>query len=57
MKDIHGKDTEYAVVSGLRPDTQYKVGVASLSNDIESNTVFNEEKLKTRKFYEDNVIG
>ena len=59
IKDIHDKDTECAIVTGLRPDTKYRVGVASLSLDIQSNTVFSEEKLKTRKFYEDgnNVIG
>ena len=48
IKDIHNKDTEYALVSGLTPDIQYRVGVASLSADIESNTVFDEEILKTR---------
>ena len=56
IKDIHDKDTDYATVSGLSPDTQYTVGVASLSNDIESNTVFSLEKLKTRKFFEDGNI-
>ena len=56
IQDIHDKDTEYAIVTGLSPDTQYRVCVASLSNDIESNTVFSEEKLKTRKFYEDSNI-
>ena len=56
IKDIHDKDTECAIVSGLSPNTQYRVGVASLSNDIESNTVFSEEKLKTRKFYENGNI-
>ena len=59
MEDIYDEDTECATVSGLRPDTQYRVGVASLSNDIESNTVFSDQKCTTRKFFENcnNVIG
>ena len=49
IKDIHDKDTEYVVVSGLNHKTQYRVGVGSISTDIESNTVFMEDNVEMRK--------
>ena len=51
IKNIHDRDTECAVIGCLTPDMQYRIGVAAFSADIETNTVFNDESLKTRKCF------
>ena len=49
ISDVHDKDTESLTVTGLNPDTNYRVGVASLSSDTESYTVFMKKLCKMRK--------
>ena len=56
IKDIHDCDLEMAIISGLKPETVYKVGIASVSSGIESNLAFSEEKVKLRKFIRNNLF-
>ena len=43
------QNDEQMIISGLKPDTQYRIGVASLSSDTESNTVFRKDVYRMRK--------
>ena len=56
IKDIHDCDLEMAIISGLKPETVYRVGIASVSSGIESNLAFSEEKVKLRKFIRNNLF-
>ena len=49
IKDIHDGDLDKAVISGLKPETEYRVGITSVSSGIESNIVFSEGQIKMRK--------
>ena len=43
------QNDESLIISGLKPDTQYRIGVASLSSDTESNIVFRKDVYRMRK--------
>ena len=49
IKDIDGGNTESAFISGLKPETTYRVGIKSVSSRAESKQVFSDHKLITRK--------
>ena len=48
IKDIHGNQ-DSLVISGLRPDKKYRIGITSLSSETESKLVSFEEHHKMRK--------
>ena len=56
IKDIHDSNLDMAVISGLKPETIYRVGLTSVSSGIESNLAFSEEKVKLRKFIRNNLF-
>ena len=49
IKDISKEIEESAVISGLKPETEYRVGITSVSLRTESKLVFSEHKIKLRK--------
>ena len=49
MKDIDGGNTESAFISGLKPETSYRVGVTSVSSRTQSKQVFCDHQLSMRK--------
>ena len=49
IKDIHDGDLDKVVISGLKPETEYRVGITSVSSRIESNIIFSEGQIKMRK--------
>ena len=49
IKDIDGGNTESAFISGLKPETTYRVGVTSVSSGTESKQVFCDHKVSMRK--------
>ena len=49
VKDIHDMNQVSAIISGLKPETMYRVGITSVSSGIESNQVFSKEQLRMRK--------
>ena len=49
IKDIVGGNTESAFISGLKPETTYRVGVTSVSSGTESKQVFCDQQLSMRK--------
>ena len=42
-------NTESAIISGLKPDTEYRVGISSVSTTNESELVYSEGQLRMRK--------
>ena len=50
IKDINGGNTESAFISGLKPETSYRVGVTSVSSGIESKQVCCDSEIRTRMF-------
>ena len=51
VKDIHDRNEESVVISGLKPGKVYKVGISSVSSGTKSELVSSEEKIKLRKLY------
>ena len=49
VKDIHDLNQVSAVISGLKPETMYRVGITSISSGIESKIVYSEQQIKMRK--------
>ena len=49
IKDIHDGNLELALISGLKPETEYRVGITSISSGIESNLVPSEGLIRMRK--------
>ena len=49
VKDIHDGKQESVVISGLKPDKIYRIGITSVSSDTESKLVFQEQQIKMRK--------
>ena len=49
VKDIHDGKQESVVVSGLKPDKRYRIGITSVSSETESKIVFFDHQLKMRK--------
>ena len=49
IKDIDG-NVESAFISGLKPETTYRVGVTSVSTGTESKQVFCDSEIRTRMF-------
>ena len=49
IKAIHDGKQESVVVSGLKPDKRYRIGITSVSSETESKLVFHEHQLKMRK--------
>ena len=49
VKDIHDMNQVSTVISGLKPETMYRVGITSVSSGIESKIVYSEQQIKMRK--------
>ena len=49
VKDINDMNQVSAVISGLKPETMYRVGITSVSSGIESKIVYSEQQIKMRK--------
>ena len=49
IKDIDGGNTESAFISGLKPETSYRVGVTSVSSRTHSKQVFCDYKVSMHK--------
>ena len=49
VKAIHDGKQESVIISGLKPDKRYRIGITSVSTDNESKLVFHEHQLKMRK--------
>ena len=49
IKDIHGCNLKETIISGLRPETEYRVGITSISVKTESNIVLSEQQIRMRK--------
>ena len=49
IKDIDGGNTESAFISGLKPETTYRVGVTSVSSRTHSKQVFCDHQISMRK--------
>ena len=56
IKDIHDSNLDMAFVSGLKPETVYRVGIASVASGIESKLAFSEENVKLRKSIRNNFF-
>ena len=50
IKDLTDVKQLSAIISGLKPETVYKVGITSVSFGTESKLVYSEEQLRMRKF-------
>ena len=50
IKDIHDANQESAIISGLKPETVYRVGITPVSSGCEGKLVFSEEQLRMRMF-------
>ena len=50
VKDIFDVNQVSAIISGLKPEAVYRVGISSVSAGTESKLVYSEEKLRMRKF-------
>ena len=49
IKAVHDGEQESVVISGLKPDKRYRIGITSVSTGTESKLVFHEHQLKMRK--------
>ena len=49
IKDVDGGNTESAFISGLKPETSYRVGVTSVSSRTQSKQVFCDRQISMRK--------
>ena len=49
IRDMDDANTESAIISGLKPDTEYRVGISSVTSGKESELVYSEGQLRTRK--------
>ena len=49
IKDIHDGNLELAFISGLKPETEYRVGISSISSGTESNLLPSEGLVRMRK--------
>ena len=54
VKEIEDVNKESEVISCLRPETVYRVGITSVCSGIQSKMVFSEQELKMRK---SDIIG
>ena len=50
IKDIHDGKQESVIVSGLKPDKRYRIGITSVSSETESKLVICKEQPRLRKF-------
>ena len=51
IKDVHDGNQTSVMISGLKPDKAYRVGIKSLSSRTESKLVFSEENITMRMGY------
>ena len=49
VKGIHDMNQVSEIISGLKPETMYRVGITSVSSGIESKIVFSKQQLRMRK--------
>ena len=49
IKYIDGANEEAVIISGLKPDTEYRVGIKSVSSESEGKLVFSEDQIRMRK--------
>ena len=49
IKEIKDKDQESALITGLKPNTEYRLGITSVSLVTESKLVLSDDKFKLRK--------
>ena len=48
VKDIPDGNQETVIISGLKPETVYRVGITSVFREIESKLLFTDDQLKMR---------
>ena len=51
VKDIHDMNQVSAIISGLKPETMYRVGITSVSSGTESKIVYSDQQIKMRKSF------
>ena len=51
IKDVHDGNQTSVMISGLKPDKTYRVGIKSLSSRTESKLVFSEDPITMRMCY------
>ena len=51
IKEVHDGKQSSVIVSGLKPDKTYRVGIKSFSQRTESRLVFSEDHIKMRMYY------
>ena len=51
IKDVHDGKQSSAIISGLKPDKTYRVGIKSVSSGTESKLVFSEDHITMRMYY------
>ena len=51
IKDVHDGNQTSVMISGLKPDKTYRVGIKSLSSRTESKLVFSEDNITMRMGY------
>ena len=49
MKDIKHRSQDSDLITGLKPDTEYRLGITSVSSGTESKLLLSEDKVKLRK--------
>ena len=56
IKDVHDRNQDSVVISGLKPGDVYRVGISSVSSGTESELVSSEEKIKLRMLYQKHLL-
>ena len=51
IKDVHGGNQTSVMISGLKPDKTYRMGIKSFSQRTESKLVFSEDHISMRMYY------
>ena len=51
VKDVHDGKHSSVIISGLKPDKTYRVGIKSVSQRTESKLVFSEDNITMRMYY------
>ena len=49
IEQIEDVNKESAMISGLKPETEYRVGITTVSSEFQSKMVFSEQDVKLRK--------
>ena len=51
IKNICDNNNEYFIISGLKPNQLYRVGMGSVTTDTRSRLVFTREHVRTGKMF------